>query len=340
MALFGAGLIGQRHYQASKTLADLSIDWVVDPGEAGRDFAKSEGISVYENSTKLLKEALPDAAILATPTTLHVEQAQELINRGVALLIEKPIAVSSSDAAELVADADKANVPILVGHHRRHNPLIQQAKSFIEAGELGAVRLIQATCWFHKPQLYFDKAPWRKRIGAGPISINLIHDVDLIRYLCGDVSSVTARSIKSSRGFDNEEAAVALLTFKSGALGSISVSDHVAAPWSWEHTAGENPVYPQTQESCYQIGGTEGSLSVPDLKLWKHKGQPDWWSAIGSVQEPREQADPLINQLSHFVDVVRREVEPLVSGNEGLESLRVVEAIQTSSNTNQSISLD
>ena len=120
-----------------------------------------------------------------------------------------------------------------------------------------------------KPDDYFDIA-WRRQEGAGPVLLNLIHDVDLFGYLCGDVVSVQAQSSNVVRGHAVEETAVILLQFASGALGTINVSDSVVAPWSWELTTGENPVYPQQDQFCYHIGGTDGALTVPQLEVWSN----------------------------------------------------------------------
>jgi len=116
--------------------------------------------------------------------------------------------------------------------------------------------------------------------------------------------------------------------------------DAVASPWSWELTSKEYPIYPVTDQSCYHIGGSEASLSVPDLTLWQHEQNPDWWSPIASRRLSFEPADPLMNQMQHFVRVIRGEEAPLVSALEGYKSLQVIEAIQQASLTGELISLD
>ena len=86
--------------------------------------------------------------------------------------------------------------------------------------------------------------------------------MDLLRYLCGDIECVQAMTSNAVRGGETEDSAIVLLKFRSGALGTLSVSDTVAAPWSWELTSGENSAYPVTSQSCYLIGGTRASLSI------------------------------------------------------------------------------
>jgi predicted dehydrogenase len=222
---------------------------------------------------------------------------------------------------------------LLVGHHRRHNPLIQKAKELIVSGEIGNIRALQATCWFYKPDEYFDIAPWRTQKGAGPISVNLVHDIDLMRYFCGEIISVQAQMAPSIRGFDNEDLAAAVLKFENGVIGTVTVSDSIVSPWSWELTSREYPIYPMTSESCYMIGGSEGSLSVPDLKVWSHKGERNWWNPISGTITPRDASDPLINQITNFADVIRGETAALVTGLDGLKTLLVIEAIQKAAQT-------
>jgi predicted dehydrogenase len=195
------------------------------------------------------------------------------------------------------------------------------------------------TCWFYKPDDYFEAAPWRKKAGAGPISVNLVHDVDLMRHFLGEVITVQAQMAPSLRGFENEDLAAAVLRFESGAVCTITVSDSVVSPWSWELTSREYPIYPATNESCYLIGGSEGALSIPDMRLWQHEGGTSWWNPITATAMPVSSSDPLINQIAHFEQVIRGATEPLVTGEEGLKTLSVVEAIQVAAQTQQTVTL-
>ena len=139
----------------------------------------------------------------------------------------------------------------------------------------------------------------------------------------------------SRRGFENEDLSAAILRMENGAIGTLTVSDSVVSPWSWEMTSGEYPVYSSTAQSCYMLGGSEGSLSVPDLTLWRHDGGRDWWKPITATVEPRDASDPLINQIAHFAAVIAGEEQPLVSGDEGLKTLQVIEAIQKAARTGE-----
>lgn len=339
IAVVGYGLIGRRHAAVVQRLPELDLCAVVEPSEEGRAVAREQGLAVYETIEAMLDEAKPQGIVLATPTPVHPEQCLHAIAAGVPTLVEKPIAVTSRDALSITNAAEMAGVPLLVGHHRRHNGMVKAAKEAIASGAIGDVRAVQATCWFYKPDYYFDVAPWRTKKGAGPISVNLVHDVDLLRHFCGEVESVQAVSALSRRGFENEDLATAILRFASGAIATISVSDSIVGPWSWEMTARENPAYPATQESCYLIGGSEGGLSLPDLRLWSHGEKPDWWTPINAQSLRCETEDPLVQQMLHFARVISGEEPPLVTGLEGLKSLEVVEAVAEAAATGREITV-
>jgi len=341
MAIAGIGLAGRRHADAIDQLPGITLCAIVETDEEGQNYAASLNIPCHVTLDDLFAEHSPDGVILATPTTLHVSQGLACIRQGCPVLVEKPLGTTFRECNGLVLEAESKGVPLMVGHHRRFNPIICKAREVISNGEIGNIRAVHINTWFYKPDNYFDNAPWRKKFGAGPISVNLAHDIDLIRYLCGDVETVQGLSAPSMRGYENEDIAAAILKFNNGAIGTVTVSDSIVAPWSWELTSGEYPIYPPTSESSYWIGGSHGSLSLPDLRLWTHReGLRDWWTPISATSLTRESSDPLVNQISHFADVIRGKSKPLVSGREGLQSLKVIEAIQTACRKGIVISID
>ena len=339
IAIIGFGLVGLRHAEALEKVDGVQLCAVADPSDESLEQASAKAVPHFDQLDKLIEKTSPDGVILATPTTLHATHARLCIDADIPVLIEKPLAINAIEGRAIVQHAQAKNVQIMVGHHRRFNPIIQKAHKVISEGQIGDVKSVHATCWFYKPDSYFDVAPWRKFDGAGPISVNLAHDIDLIRHLCGEIAEVQAQATPSSRGYENEEVAVALLSFANGAVGTVSVSDGIVAPWSWEFTSREYPLYPFTGQSAYQIGGTQGSLSIPDLSLWTHDQARDWWSPMSANVLSCDLSDPLINQIKHFASVIRKNALPLVSGREGLRTLAVIEAIQIAAKTGRKIQL-
>jgi predicted dehydrogenase len=337
IAIVGMGLVGRRHAAAIKEVGSVEVCAVVDADEAVTKQAARAGVESYDDLSVMINTARPDGIILSTPTNLHMSQGLTCIESGIPVLIEKPIAHELNAARSIVSKSEALGVPVMVGHHRRFNPIIQRAKDVLARGQIGDIRVVDAKCWFFKPDDYFEIAPWRKITGAGPVSVNLVHDIDLLRFLCGEITEVQAIMSPSARGHDIEDVAVAIFKFENGALGTVSVSDNAVSPWSWEATSGEYPVYPFTGQSAYQIGGSKGALSIPDLAIWQHDSEPDWWSPIESVALQVVTSDPLVNQINHFAAVIRGEAKPLVSGHEGLCTLAVIDAMREAAKTGRAI---
>jgi len=338
IAVAGAGLVGSRHIEAVSVAPNVALASVVEPAESGERIASVHGVVHYRSLEEMIDKDRPDGVILATPNQLHVETALLCIEAGIPALIEKPLAADLAGAERIVAAGNSANVPLLTGHHRRHNPLITRAKAIIDDGALGQITAAQGTTWFYKPDDYFAME-WRCKPGAGPVYINLIHDIDMLRHLCGEIVNVHAMESNAVRGNEVEETAAILLKFENGALGTMNVSDTVVSPWSWELTARENPVYPVTSEICYQIGGTHASLSLPNLSLWSHTDKRSWWEPIAATNFSFEFEDPLIRQVRQFAAVIRGNEQPLVSAEEGLKNQRVIEAIKASAASGNTVSL-
>ncbi|MCB1388279.1 MAG: Gfo/Idh/MocA family oxidoreductase [Rhodobacteraceae bacterium] len=324
IAIVGAGAIGRKHAAALAASGAARLVAVVDPAPAGLALAVEAGVT---HATDL--SALPagvEGVILATPTPLHLEQALVCIDLGVPVLVEKPVTPTAAEAATLVARASAAGVPVLVGHHRRHNPRVVAARAAIEAGALGRVIAAHASVLLLKPEAYF-LPDWRRQPGAGPILTNLVHEVDTLRHLLGEVDAVLALASNAIRGFAVEDSAAAVLRFASGALATLAVSDAAAAPWSWELTAAENSDYPPTGQTCLTITGTDASLELPGLRLWRPDGPRSWYTPMTAVSLPVTDADPLVRQIDHFAAVIRGEARPLVGAADAARSLAVVEAI-------------
>ncbi len=328
IAIAGAGQIGRRHAEAIRASKGAVLHSIVDPAPAAAEFAKSLGARCFASLDEAVADK-PDGVILATPNQLHFDGAMQCIGAGIPVLVEKPLCADLANGEALVAAAVAARVPVATGHHRRHNPLIRRAQTEIAEGTIGEIVSVQATTWFFKPDDYFN-TEWRRRAGAGPILLNLVHDIDLMQFLCGPIAAVHAFESNAVRGNEVEETAVVLLRFANGALGTLNVSDTIVAPWSWELTARENPSYPPTGEACYWIGGTHGSLELPGLQLWANGKKRGWLEPISATQMPFGFADPLVLQVEQFAAVIRGEEAPLCSASDGLAALRVIAAIKAS----------
>ena len=320
LGIAGAGLIGRAHVERMRRSGECRLAAIADPAPEAAAYAGSLGVAHYADLDVMLAAERLDGVIVATPNAAHAPNALSCIGRGLPVLIEKPLAETLANAERIVEAAERARVPVLVGHHRRHNPILQQARDIVRSGGIGRVATVAAFAAFLKPDPYFDMA-WRREPGGGPVLINLIHLIDDLRFLLGEIAEIKAIGSNAIRGFPVEDSAAAVLRFESGALGTIALSDAAAAPWSWELTAGENPAYPQQPEDCYLIAGTAGSLAVPSLRRWRYEGERSWTAPLTMERTDRPLADPLDRQLAHFCQVIRGEAEPIIDGRDAFRTL-------------------
>ena len=330
IAVVGAGSIGQAHMRAACTSATVALSAVVDPSPAAGPVAARAGVPLYASLQELLAQDRPDGVVLATPNQLHLPHALLCMQAGLATLLEKPITPTVAEAETLVDTAKRCNARLLIGHHRAHSPIMARAREVVQSGKLGQLVAVVGSALFFKPDGYFAEAPWRREAGAGPILLNMIHEVHNLRMLCGDIVAVQAFVSNTTRGFAVEDTVALSLRFASGALGTFMLSDTAASARSWEQTSQENKAYPSyDDEDCYVISGTFGTLSVPTMRLKTYARAQDrsWWKPFELAVVGVVRGDPIKLQMEHFGCVVRGEAEPLVSAIDGLQNLRVTEAI-------------
>jgi predicted dehydrogenase len=335
IAVAGAGLIGQRHIEEVDASDSAELAAVVDPGPAGPELVEKFGVPLYQSLEELFDRAKPDGVILATPNQLHVDGGLECVAAGVPVIVEKPIGDTVEGALRLVEAGEKAGVPILTGHHRNYSPVMAKAREVVASGRLGPIVAVVGTALFSKPDDYFDVGGgWRRRPGGGPILLNLIHEVNNLLALVGDIVRVQAVTSNATRGFPVEDTAAMVFTFANGALGTFLLSDSAASARSWEQTSQENTTYASyDDEDCYHIAGTTGSLSVPTMRVRTFPGTRSWWESFDTTTEDIDRSDPLANQVAHFAAVVRGEAEPICSGRDGLKTLQVVDAVLEAART-------
>lgn len=345
IAVAGAGLIGKRHMELIRANPETELHAVIDPAPASQEHARSEGVSHYRTLDDFFAEENTsiqvDGVILATPNAMHVAGAMACLRAGIPALVEKPVADSLLDARMLIQAERASKVRLLVGHHRRHSAILRNVKQTLDSGLLGKAVTLTGTALFYKPDTYFEAGPWRKEEGGGPILINLIHEIDSLRYLLGEVVQVQALTSNAVRQFAVEDSAAISLRFASGALATFTLSDTAASPRSWEQTSQENPDYPSyPDQDCYFISGTRGSIGVPTLRLWRYESAGSWWTPFSASQLKKQQIDPMAQQLAHFCDVIRGRAAPLVTVADAAQSLAVTLAVIDAARTGATIRLE
>lgn len=328
LAVIGAGLIGKKHIELVALSSDCKLQAICDENPAAREIALQYDTPFYPNLHSLLAEQPLDGVIIAAPTNLHAPLAVACAERGIHLLVEKPIAPTLAQAQQIIRAAEQNNIRVLVGHHRRYNARVQRAQALVSSGQLGKLVAVSAMFTLYKPADYFN-VRWRQEPGGGPILINLIHDLDNLRFICGEIESVYAAASSRVRAFQVEDTAAVTLQFENGALGTLLVSDTTPAPWSYEMTSGENPVYPNYPQDCYHFLGTRGSFAFPSMTLWQYPPSvaPGWHQPMIQARIEVLHSDALVAQLEHFCRVIRGETSPLVSAQEGARTLAATLAV-------------
>lgn len=340
----GCGLGGRKHIDIVRKSTRSVLAGIVAPlRDNNICYAHQIGVPIFSSINEALDLISVDSGIIASPNKYHHDHALSFIDRHLPILVEKPLATNLESAQSIVLNAKTRNVPVLVGHHRSYNPLLSIAREFINSDRFGKIVAMQGSALFRKPEYYFDDASWRRRIGGGPILINLIHDIGVMRHLCGEISSVFAFSSNKARGFEVEDTASISIRFENGALGSFLISDVAASNRSWELTTGENPSYPRLHGgTCYHIVGTNGSIDFPtlDTRYYDLQQSASWWKPFICESLSCPVVDPLEVQYAHFEDVVINDATPKVSAVSALENMLIANCIQESIALDTPIQID
>jgi predicted dehydrogenase len=333
IGIVGTGLIGRIHAAAAQRTADVELAALCSVDQGATEFARELGVPLWRDYRRLA-EGMAEGVVVATPNDLHAEMGIFFAEHGVPMLVEKPIAASVAAGAQLCAAAEEHGVTLLVGHHRRHDRLVRAARTVVTT-QIGRLLATHAMVAMRKPDSYYDHA-WRRDSDAGPLMVNLIHEVDLLRAVCGEIDRVQAVASRLNRTFAFDDTAAVLLQFRDGAVGTVIVSDSTPAPWSWEAAADQTFGFHHSDVDYLQVLGTEGALGFPSMTVWSYDaadGEAGWRAPLHAERIEVERNDPYVAQLAHFARIVRGLEAPLVSGRDGLRSLAVVAAVVKAART-------
>lgn len=347
IGLVGLGFMGRQHAGFVRTARGAELTAVADPAPeraSAHDAAEAEpDCPRYADAVAMLNAERLDAVIIANPNGLHVDTAIACLEAGVAVLVEKPVAVDYAESLRLVTAVARLSGRLLVGHHRRHHPAVARARDAIDSGELGDLIAVSGMWSARKEDAYFTDTPWHRNPGAGVLLINAVHDLDLLRHLCGEVSDVHAVVSSRARRWVVEDTAAVTLRFENGVIGSLLASDAGVSPWGWDQATEETPAFPFLPDGeAYRFVGTRGALSVPNLALYSYGPAvtPDWHSPLSRTYLPTRPQNTFAAQLDHFLDVVRGVAEPLVSADDASRTLALVEAAALAARTGRTVEVE
>ncbi|KAI5480292.1 quinate utilization oxidoreductase QutH [Pseudohyphozyma bogoriensis] len=332
-------LIGRRHTEHVIDEPEAELSCIVDPTPSGPAFAEKHSVKLFKSLEEVLEarkkgEVKVDGCILATPNATHVPLGIQCLEEGLHVLVEKPMSTDIPTGKQLLDAEAKSSTKVLVGQHRRWNPYIVNLKTMLDSGALGKILAVSGLWTTLKPQDYYEGATeWRKAPNTGgTILINLVHDIDLMIYLFGDIVRVYCEEGVSTRGHPVEETGALTMKFASGTVGTFIFSDATASPYNLESATGENPIFPKASQNCYTIMGTHGSTAFPELRRFSYSPAPGSWTDTFSPIDPIpvEDVPPFTKQLKNFVKMCKGEEEPNCSGLQALKTIITLEAVKES----------
>ncbi len=334
IALVGCGRISKNHFEAIDKIDGLELVAVCD---ADPERAKRAGeewkVPWFTSYEKMLAEGNADVVTIATPSGLHPEQGVAAANAGKHVVMEKPMAISLTGADALVHACDKAGVQLFVVKQNRLNPPVQLLKRAVDRNRFG--RLYMASCTVHwaRPQEYYDQAPWRGtwEFDGGAFMNQASHYVDLIQWVMGPVESVIAKTATLARRIETEDSGIAILKFRSGALGCIEVT---------------MLAYPRNLEGSLTILGEKGSVkiggtAVNKIEHWEFADHDE----DDKLVESANTNPPNVYGLGHqgyyrnVLAVLRGEAKPDTDGRAGRKSLELILGIYESAKTGREVPL-
>lgn len=321
IGLIGAGSIGGRHMKAIDEVAHIDLVAIADPSPVAARLGEARGIPVFADADSMLVETDIEAVIIATPTERHHADVMTALSHRKTVLVEKPITATMQEADEVTRYAAQQGCRVLVGHQRRYYPCAMTAREIIQSGRIGRLMAVTGQWTTRKDDEYYAP-PWRRDIKAGPILTNLIHEIDILRFICGDITSVSAEMTHHDQQFEKEDAVAISLKFANQAVGSFLLSDRTPSPWTWEMALGENAKFPKTGMNAIRFLGTEGALEFPNLVLWRHAEENgDWRHEIRPEVIETPFIDAYVAQCRHLCAVARGLEEPVIDAWNGSRSL-------------------
>jgi UDP-N-acetyl-2-amino-2-deoxyglucuronate dehydrogenase len=334
IALSGCGRISKNHFEAIDQIDGLELAAVCD---VETDRARSAGerwnVPYFTSYEKMLAEGGADVVTIATPSGLHAEQGIAAAEAGKHVVMEKPMAISLTGADALVHACDKARVQLFVVKQNRLNPPIQLLKRAVDRNRFGRVYLASCTVHWARPQEYYDQAPWRGtwEFDGGAFMNQASHYVDLIQWLMGPVESVMAKTATLARRIETEDTGIAILKFRSGALGTIEVT---------------MLAYPRNLEGSITILGEKGSAkiggtAVNKIETWEFAE----YDEDDKLVESANTNPPNVYGLGHqgyyrnVLAVLRGEAKADTDGRAGRKSLELILGIYESAKTGRDVPL-
>jgi UDP-N-acetyl-2-amino-2-deoxyglucuronate dehydrogenase len=324
IGLIGGGNITETHARAARAIPSVNIAAIYGTNAANVERLRREhGGHSYHDFEAFLAHRPMDLVIIGSPSGLHAQEGIAAAKRGLHVLTEKPIDITTTRADALIEAAKQNHVKLGVIFQDRVKPDIQRLKRWIDDGVLGKVLFVDARVKWYRPREYYGNSKWRGTLdldGGGALMNQGVHTVDLLLWLLGDVTRAQARTATVLHSIQSEDTATAILQFASGALGTLQA------------TTAAYPGYPRRVE----ITGSQGTVILEhdrivaaDLRV----RPPDFGSDAPVDTNPSASSAAVTDFRGHqailedFLRAIELDGTPLCDGPQGRKSLALIEAI-------------
>ncbi|MGG4032979.1 Gfo/Idh/MocA family oxidoreductase [Paenibacillus cisolokensis] len=322
--IIGCGTVADFHIAAINQIEGARLAAVSSRNaDKARAIAEREQCDWTSDYKTLIGRSDIDIVCLTTSSGSHARIGLDVLNAGKHLIVEKPIAMNSADAALLVRTAKERGVKLSVISQRRFEAQHQAVKRVLEEGALGKLLLAEVSLPFYRSQAYYDSADWRGTLAedGGALMNQGIHSIDLLLWFAGEARTVFGQVATQTHVMEAEDLGLAIIQFKSGAFGTIMASTSI------------QPGFP----ASLHLYGEKGTIKLEGTSIvhWTVPGrdEPKWIhsGAYGGVSDPRSiAADLHQSQLIDVLTAIETGVEPLVTGEDGLRAVQLVEMIYAS----------
>ena len=335
VALVGCGRIAEKHLEAIRAHGErLELVAVCDVERAALEAAvQRTGAAAFTSLGSLLSSSEADVVVLCTPSGLHPAQAIQSAAAGRHVITEKPMATRWADGKRMVEACDAANVRLFVVKQNRRNATLQLLKRAVEQKRFGRIYMVTLNVFWSRPQSYYDSAKWRGtwEFDGGALMNQASHYVDLLDWLIGPIESVQAYTATLARHIQVEDTAVVGVRWRSGALGSMSVT---------------MLAYPKNYEGSITILGESGTVRIGGVAV---NDIQHWEFAVPNADDARVRdasyttssvygyGHPLY--YDNVIGALRGEAEAETDGREGLRSLEVLIATYLSARDGRRVAL-
>ena len=340
-ALIGCGRIATNHILAARN-NHLEIAAVCDIlPEAMENLLAKHGleqdtsIARYTDYLKMLDEVKPTLVSIATESGIHARIALDCIDRGIHVIIEKPMAMSIADADEIIRRSEEKGVKVCACHQNRFNVAVQKTRAALEAGRFGRLSHGSIHVRWNRNEGYYTQAPWRGTWAqdGGCLMNQCIHGIDLLRWMMGDeveeVYGVTRQQFH--KYLEAEDVGMAVVKFKNGAVGTIE---------------GTTNVYPKNLEETLYLFGETGTVkiggpSTNNIDVWDFADETEADAANKNLKEATSNVygNGHTSLFADMMDAIANDRKPYVDAVAGRNALEMILAIYKSQKTGLPVKL-